>query len=297
MAADLRPLGAQPARPDRHVERRPPAARVGVDDGGGPAGDDAARARRDDVPGAAVRLRRGPRRARRLAGLGVPPGAGRPRRQPRLRQPQRRPLRRQAVHRHPRRAPRRPRRPDRRGRVGRCGRRLDHRPALLGRPHGHQGARRRRHVRLLPPQHPLLGVGPRRRHRRRGVADVHHSRPRRVRLRELGGRARRGPAGRLGLELAELRPRAEPHLHRRRGADSVGFGAAGHRRRRRPLHQARPSRSTPTPARSSGTSSTSPTTSGTSTIRLRGSSSRPRSRPATSSGGAARSCRGGGGRS
>ena len=36
---------------------------------------------------------------------------------------------------------------------------------------------------------PLLGVGPRRRDRGRGVADVHDSRPRRVRLRELGGRA------------------------------------------------------------------------------------------------------------
>ena len=240
MAADLRPLGAQPARPDRHVERRPAAAGVGVDNGGGPAGDDAARARRHDVPRAAVRLRRGPRRARRLARLGVPARAGRPRGQPRLRQPQRRPLRRQAVHRHPRRPPRRPRRPHRRGRVGRRGRRLDHRPALLGRPHDHQGARGRRHVRLLSPEHALLGVGPRRRDRGRGVAHLHHSRPRRVRLRELGRRARRGPAGRLGVELAELRPRAEPDLHRRRGADSVGVGAAGHRRRRRPLHQLDP---------------------------------------------------------
>ena len=59
-----------------------------------------------------------------LARVGVPPGAGRPRRQPRLRQPQRRPLRRQACSSPPTTPTSSPERPHRRGRVGRGGGRL-----------------------------------------------------------------------------------------------------------------------------------------------------------------------------
>ena len=44
--------------------RRRPAAGVGLDDAGGPSGDDAARARWDDVPRRAMRLCRGARRPR-----------------------------------------------------------------------------------------------------------------------------------------------------------------------------------------------------------------------------------------
>ena len=46
--------------------------------------------------------------------------------------------------------------------------------------------------------------------------------------------------GGLVVERAELRRGAEPHLRRRRGADSVGLRAARHRGRRRPLHQLHP---------------------------------------------------------
>ena len=71
VAPDVRPSGAQPARPDQHDQRRRPAAGVGLDDAGGPSGDDAARARWDDVPRRAMRLCRGARRPRRLSYLGV----------------------------------------------------------------------------------------------------------------------------------------------------------------------------------------------------------------------------------
>ena len=64
VAPDVRPSGAQPARPDQHDQRRRPAAGVGLDDAGGPSGDDAARARWDDVPRRAMRLCRGARRPR-----------------------------------------------------------------------------------------------------------------------------------------------------------------------------------------------------------------------------------------
>ena len=81
VAPDVRPLGAQPARPDQHDQRRRPAAGVGLDDAGGPSGDDAARARWDDVPRRAMRLCRGARRPRRLSYLGVSAGPGRASRQ------------------------------------------------------------------------------------------------------------------------------------------------------------------------------------------------------------------------
>ena len=61
--------------------RRRPAAGVGLDDAGGPSGDDAARARWDDVPRRAMRLCRGARRPRRLSYLGVSAGLGRASRQ------------------------------------------------------------------------------------------------------------------------------------------------------------------------------------------------------------------------
>ena len=89
LAPDVRPLGAQPARPDQHDQRRRPAAVVGLDDAGGPSGDDAARARWDDVPRRAMRPCRGARRPRRLSYPGVSAGPGRASRQPRLRQPRR----------------------------------------------------------------------------------------------------------------------------------------------------------------------------------------------------------------
>jgi hypothetical protein len=123
LAPDVRPLGAQPARPDQHDQRRRPAAVVGLDDAGGPSGDDAARARWDDVPRRAMRPCRGARRPRRLSYPGVSAGPGRASRQPRLRQPRRADGRGSAVPRSfPRRRWSQPRheRAAHRSRRGRC---------------------------------------------------------------------------------------------------------------------------------------------------------------------------------
>ena len=221
VAADARRVGLQPARPDRPEQRRRAAhGLVARAHRGTPAGH-AAGPRRRDVHAQPGRRHPGDRRGHRRPPLGAPPrGPGRHRRlrlqHPVAEQPEPGDLR-LVHHRHQRRRPHlRTRRHNRPAGVG------NEDPGLPGEPrHPDLGPdRRRRQGDLGPELHARGGTErlrdhrPRRRHRRGTVAPAHHPRARRAGRRELGRRAVRGTQARRRVDGAELRPGAEPGLHR-----------------------------------------------------------------------------------
>ena len=114
----------------------------------------------------------------------------------------------------------------------------------------------------------------RREDRQGTVAHADDSRAGRAGRRDVGRRPDREAAARRHLDGAELRPGAEPGLHRHVGHRAGAEVPARRQRQGATCTTTRRWRSTPTPARSSGTTSTSSTT-GTSTIRSSGCSSTP----------------------
>ena len=206
---------------DRGQRGRPASGLVPRPARRGAAAGHSAGLRRRAVHAESERRHPGHRRGDRGPAVGVPAVAARRRvRAHHARglhhEPQPRHLRR-ADHRHQRRRVRvRPRREDRRAGLGDAGARLpdpsgepehgaDHRQRqghLGTKLHARGGTRRLRHHRARPA------------HRRGALAAAHHSASRRAGRRDVGRRARRAAPPRRHVDGPELRPGAEPPLHR-----------------------------------------------------------------------------------
>ena len=237
MAPHARRLGLQPPRPDRPGKRGRPPHGVDARALRRHAAGHAACLRRRPVHAEPARRRTGARRRHRRPPLGVPPRAARrpggvPAARPERSQPQPGHLRDDDHRYQLRRLRVRPRRGHRPTRLG------DGDPRLPG-PSGPPDVRTHRRERedLLRPRVPAGGRAGRVRHHRPrcgngggAVAAADDPGPRRAGRRDLGRRAVRGAAPRRDLDGPELRPGAEPGLHRHLGHLA---GAQIHARRHR----------------------------------------------------------------
>ena len=229
LAADAQRPRLQPARSGDAGQRRRPEARLVDCDSVRQPPDDAARARRRDVPRQPRERRPGHRRGDGRRHLGVPRAA--PRGRASRSHPHARPLRRQAVPRPGRRGPRRPRRAHRRGGVAGGQGRLHAGLPPERRPRHRQRRRHHRHQRLRALHRAdLLHHRPRPRHPRRALAHVHRRAARRPEQRVVGRHAAVSARGRRRVDPGQLRPRPRPLLYRHRAGSAPRRRSRGWRR-------------------------------------------------------------------